>query len=93
MDLFENSHFGQMLQAESIKFTFVKDQVLTTFAYEVSLTYRHKIKRYHFIHVAQPNKDGVIEYFGPPLMVHFNEQDPLKVIALKIFKHIRPLLI
>jgi len=26
-------------------------------------------------------------------MIHFNEQDPLKVIALKIFKVMRPLLV
>ena len=26
-------------------------------------------------------------------MIHFNEQDPLKVIAMKVFKIMRPLLI
>ena len=82
-----------MFSAESIKFTFVKDQVLTTFAYEVSLTYKLKIKKYHFIHVAQANREGQVEYFGSPIMVHFNDQDPLKAIALKVFKFMRPILV
>jgi hypothetical protein len=34
-----------------------------------------------------------MEYLSFPRMVHFNEQDPLKVIALKIFKVMRPIVV
>lgn len=67
--------------------------MLTTFAYEVSVTTRQKIKKHHFVHIAKPQADtGEIKYFSYPRMIHFNEQDPLKVIAMKVFKTLRPLL-
>jgi hypothetical protein len=65
---------------------------LTTFAYEVSITTRMKIKKHHFVHIAKPTESGEIKYYSYPRMIHFNEQDPLKVIAMKVFKVMRPLL-
>jgi hypothetical protein len=75
-----------------MKFSFQKDQVLTTYAYEVSVSTKSKIRRHHFVHVAKPTETGQIKYFSFPRMIHFNEQDPLKVVAMKVFKVMRPLL-
>ena len=66
--------------------------MLTTFAYEVSVSTKPKIKRHHFIHVAQSDAEGNVKYISFPRMIHFNEQDNLKTIALKVFKTVRPLL-
>ena len=75
-----------------MKFSFHKDQVLTTFAYEVSKALKDKMRRYHFIHIGKKDQQGNIKYHSFPRMIHFNEQDPLKVLALKLFKVLRPLL-
>ena len=66
--------------------------MLTTFAYEVATSVKPKIKRHHFIHVCQATDQGELKYLCVPKMVHYNEQDPLKGIAMKMFKLFRPLL-
>ncbi len=75
-----------------MKFKFRQGQVLTTFAYEVATSVKPKIKRYHFIHVCKASEQGELKYLCVPKMVHYNEQDPLKGIAMKMFKLMRPLL-
>lgn len=75
-----------------MKFSFRQGQVLTTFAYEVSVSVKPKIKRHHFIHVCRASESGELKFLCVPRMVHYNEQDPLKVIAMKMFKLMRPLL-
>jgi len=73
VDLFENTGFGQLFNNEQMKFSFQKNQTLTTFAYEVSKTYQYKTKRFHFIHVAKPDSQGQIGYHSFPRLIHFNE--------------------
>lgn len=43
--------------------------------------------------MAQATESGEIKYYSFPRMIHFNEQDPLKTISMKVFKTVRPLLV
>jgi hypothetical protein len=56
VDLFENTALGQIFNNEQMKFSFHKDQVLTTFAYEVSKALKDKMRRYHFVHIGKKDQ-------------------------------------
>lgn len=75
-----------------MKFSFVKDQILTCFAYEVSKTLKDRVKRQHFVHIVKVNEQNKVTYNSFPRLVIYNDQDPLKVVALKVLRHLRPLL-
>ena len=67
-----------------MKFSFVPNQQLTTFAYEITVGNKHKIKKYHFVHVGKRKVDdqdssnsltnsGKIEYYSFPRLIIFGE--------------------
>lgn len=80
-----------------MKFSFVANQQLTTFAYEVPTNVKQKVKRYHFVHIGKRKEEeaenGKIEYFSFPRMVVFGDQDRLSDIAQKILKALKNLLL
>lgn len=99
VDLFENMAFSSQIVNEQMKFSFVRDQQLTTFAYEVPASMKQKIKKYHFIHIGkrkidegETNAAGKIEYFSFPRLIVFGEQDRLSDIAQKMLKALKNLL-
>jgi hypothetical protein len=92
VDLFESSALSQLFQNENMKFNFVKDQTLTTFAYEVSKTLKDRVRKHHFVHIVKVGEENKITYNSFPRLVVYNDQDPLKVVALKVLRNMRPLL-
>ncbi|TNV85898.1 hypothetical protein FGO68_gene3349 [Halteria grandinella] len=89
--LYESTMFGQMFTNEQMKFTFRNDQVLTAYAYEMGRAQRERVKRYHFVHIAKTDREGRITYHSYPVLVNFQESEPLKAIAMKIFKGLKEL--
>lgn len=72
--------FSSQINNESMKFSFVSNQQLTTFAYETFMNIKHKIKRYNFLHIGKRKSDdfesvdaGKIEYFSFPHLVVYGE--------------------
>lgn len=81
-----------------MKFSFVANQQLTTFAYEVPANQKQKIKKYHFVHIGKRRIDendptvSKIDYFSYPRLIIFGEQDRLSDIATKMLKTLKSLL-
>lgn len=65
---------------------------MTTFAYEVSKTLKDRVKRHHFVHIVKGDERGQVTYNSFPRLVVYNDQDPLKIVAVKVLRCIRPLL-
>lgn len=97
VDLFENMAYASQIINEQMKFSFVANQQLTTFAYEVPIQIKQKVKRYHFVHIGKRKADeseaGKIEYFSFPRLIVFGDQDRLSDIAQKILKALKNLLL
>ena len=74
-----------------MKFSFKAEQTFTTFAYEISRSHKEKVKRSHFIHIAKADLEGRITYHSFPILINYQETEPLKNIAVKIFKGLRGL--
>lgn len=81
-----------MFTNEYMKFNFKPDQVLTTYAYEISRSHRERVRPNHFIHIAKADMDGKITYHYFPILVNFQDSEPIKNIALKIFKGLRTII-
>ena len=93
VDLFDNSALSQLFTNEQMKFQFAKDQQLTTFAFEVSKHTKERVRKHHFVHIAKKDESKLISYFSFPRLVQYNDSDPLRTIALKVLKTLKPLLI
>jgi hypothetical protein len=81
-----------MFTNEYMKFNFKPDQVLTTYAYEISRSHRERVRPNHFVHIAKADMDGKITYQYLPILVNFQDSEPIKNIALKIFKGLRTII-
>jgi len=73
VDLFESSALSQLFQNEQMKFNFVKDQTLTTFAYEVSKTLKDRVRKHHFVHIVKVGEENQITYNSFPRLVVYND--------------------
>lgn len=89
--VFDSTLFAQVFTNEQMKFCFKADQTLTTFAYEISRSHKEKVKRSHFVHIAKTDVEGRITYHSFPVLINYQDTEPLKNIALKIFKGLRGL--
>lgn len=69
----ENTVFGQMFTDEKMKFNFKADQVLTTFAYELSRAQKDKVRKYHFVHISKADSDARISYHSFPRLILYND--------------------
>ena len=65
---------------------------MTTFAYEVSKHTKDRVRKHHFVHIAKKDNDKNVSYLSFPRLVQFNDQDPMRSIALKVLKVLKPLL-
>ena len=65
---------------------------MTTFAYEVSKHTKDRVRKHHFVHIAKKDANKNVTYHSFPRLVQYNDQDPLRVIALKVLKALKPLL-
>jgi len=79
--VYDYSMFGQMFSNENMKFNFKPDQVLTTFAYEISRSQKERIKRCNFVHVAKADIEGRITYHLFPRFVFYQDADQLRTIS------------
>ena len=53
---------------------------------------KEKVRKQHFVHIAQRDADNNVSYLSFPRLVQYNDQDPLRSIALKVLKVLKPLL-
>ena len=50
------------------------------------------MRKHHFVHIAKKDSDKNVSYLSFPRLVQFNDQDPMRSIALKVLKVLKPLL-